>query len=195
MDWTWYLFRFDGRINRARLWLAMLVLLCWMMVLVALTTAVGSLLGDPGPASIGTNDLFKLIDPDTFRSLTAADLPAFLIKLACTPLVLWVYLATSTKRLHDRDKSGWWLVPFFAVPGLYNQFADRLPDSHFMLLPGIAAVGLGIWGFVEIYCLKGSITANRFGTDPLAPPAAAGPRWDQESEIEMVPHKAGPPPV
>ena len=21
MDWTWYLFRFDGRINRAKLWL------------------------------------------------------------------------------------------------------------------------------------------------------------------------------
>ena len=22
------------------------------------------------------------------------------------------------------------MVPFFAVPGLYNQFADRLPDSY-----------------------------------------------------------------
>ena len=31
MDWTWYLFRFDGRINRAKLWLAMLVLLGLMM--------------------------------------------------------------------------------------------------------------------------------------------------------------------
>ena len=26
MDWTWYLFRFDGRINRAKLWLAMPVM-------------------------------------------------------------------------------------------------------------------------------------------------------------------------
>jgi hypothetical protein len=43
---------------------------------------------------------------------------------------MWVYFAMSIKRLHDRDKSGWWMVPFFAAPGLYNQFADRLPDSH-----------------------------------------------------------------
>ena len=27
MDWTWYLFRFDGRINRARLWQALLIVL------------------------------------------------------------------------------------------------------------------------------------------------------------------------
>lgn len=195
MDWSWFLFRFDDRINRAKLWLAMLVLLCWMMVLVALTKAVGSLFGDPGPASISTNDLFKLMDPDTYRSLTTANLPALLIKLVGTPLVLWVYFATSIKRLHDRDKSGWWMLPFFAVPGLYNQFADRLPDSYFMLLPGIVALGLGIWGFVEMYCLKGSRKTNRFGADPLAPPVAIGPRWDQQSEIEMVPHKAGPPPV
>ena len=31
MDWTWYLFRFDGRINRAKLWLARPVLLGLMM--------------------------------------------------------------------------------------------------------------------------------------------------------------------
>ena len=27
MDWTWYLFSFDGRINRAKFWLAGLVML------------------------------------------------------------------------------------------------------------------------------------------------------------------------
>ncbi len=75
MDWTWYLFRFDGRINRARLWLALLVILGWMMILVALTVAVGSLFGDPGPSSFSTTDIFKLMDPDTYRSLTTADLP------------------------------------------------------------------------------------------------------------------------
>ena len=28
MDWTWYLFRFDGRINRALLWQALLIVCC-----------------------------------------------------------------------------------------------------------------------------------------------------------------------
>ena len=47
-----------------------------------------------------------------------------------------------------------------------------------------------------MYFLKGSRKTNRFGPDPLC---AAGSdtrsRWDQQSEIEMVPHKAGPPPA
>jgi hypothetical protein len=36
-----------------------------------------------------------------------------------------------------------------------------------------------------------------FGADPLTPPPPRDtrPPWDQQSEIKMVPHKAGPPPV
>jgi uncharacterized membrane protein YhaH (DUF805 family) len=194
MDWTWYLFRFDGRINRAKLWLAMLVLLCWMILLVALAVAVGSLFGDPGPSSFGTTDLFKLMDPDTYRSLTPAGLPLLLVKLVATPVILWVYFAASIKRLHDRDKSGWWMLPFFVLPGVFDQFTDRLPDSYFLMLPGLVVFALGIWGFIEMYCLKGSTKTNRYGADPLALPDAR-PGWDQQSEIEMTPHKAGPPPV
>ena len=85
------------------------------------------------------------------------------------------------------------MVPFFLAPGLYNQFADWLPDSLPTVLPLIAFV-LGIWGFVEMYCLKGSPKTNRFGPDPLSRPDTRR-RWEQNREIEMVPHKAGPPPV
>ena len=137
------------------------------------------------------------MDPDAYRSLTWADLPRLLIKLFGTSLLMWVYFATSIKRLHDRDKSGWWMVPFFVVPGLYNQFADRLPDSYCRSAAGHCRVRLVLWGFIEMYCLKGSRKTNRFGADPLAPPPPhdTRPPWDQQSEIEMVPHKAGPPPV
>ena len=111
---------------------------------------------------------------------------------------MWVYFATSIKRLHDRDKSGWWMVPFFAIPGLYNQFADRLPDEFYSsMLLGLIAFALCTWGLIELCFLKGSRKTNRFGANPLAPPPARDTRsrWDQQSEIEMVPHKAGPPPV
>ena len=101
------------------------------------------------------------MDPDAYRSLTWADLPRLLIKLFGTSLLMWVYFATSIKRLHDRDKSGWWMVPFFAVPGLYNQFADRLPDSHCGPAARLAASALCLWGFIEMYCLKGSRKTNR----------------------------------
>ena len=79
-------------------------------------------------------------------------------------------------------------------PALYDQFADRLGDSYAAMLLGLAAFVFLIWGFVEMYFLKGSPKTNRFGPDPLQP-IDTRPRWDQQSEIEMVPHKAGPPPV
>jgi uncharacterized membrane protein YhaH (DUF805 family) len=141
---------------------------------------------------LGTKDIFKLVDPDVYRTLKFTDLPRLLFKLFGVSLLLWAYFATSIKRLHDRDKSGWWMVPFFVVPGLYNQFDDRLPDSYFMMLPALIVFVLYVWGFIEMYCLKGSRKTNRFGADPLTPPPPRDtrPPWDQQSEIEMVPHKA-----
>jgi uncharacterized membrane protein YhaH (DUF805 family) len=196
MDWTWYVFRFDGRINRAKLWLGGLVMLAPMMLVGTLIAGLYIVLGGNAPLQFGASDLFKLVDPDAWRSLTWADLPRLLVKLFGTSLLMWVYFALSIKRLHDRDKSGWWMVPFFAVPGLHSQFAERLPDSPADLPLAIAVFGLGLWGFVEMYCLKGSRKTNRFGADPLTPepPFDTRPPWDQQSEIEMVP-KAGPPPV
>src|SRR5882762_4603706 len=102
MDWTWYLFRFDGRINRAKYWLAALIILCWMIFLAGLTVAAGLVSG--GEVSFDTSDLFRVIDPTSYKSLSWPGLPALLIKMIGTPLFLWVYFATSIKRLHDRER-------------------------------------------------------------------------------------------
>jgi uncharacterized membrane protein YhaH (DUF805 family) len=205
MDWTWYLFRFEGRINRAKLWLGMLIIVCWMLFLALLIVTAGSLFGGPTSFYFGIDDIFGVVDPESYRSLTWANLVSVLVHALGTPLFLWVYLATSVKRLHDRDKSGWWMVPFFVVPGLISQFTDRLGDLiPAALLCAIASI-LCIWGFVEMYCLRGSPRTNQFGADPL-PKAQTRSRssqsglrtssgWDQHSEIEFVPHIAGPSPA
>ena len=139
------------------------------------------------------------MDPDAYRSLTWADLPRLLIKLFGTSLLMWVYFATSIKRLHDRDKSGWWMVPFFAAPGLYNQFADRLPDSHADLPLAFAALGSLPVGLRRDVLPQGLAQNQPLRRRPagrrLPPRSDTRPPWDQQSEIEMVPHKAGPPPV
>jgi uncharacterized membrane protein YhaH (DUF805 family) len=98
-----------------------------MMALGTVIAAIRILFGGVASFHFGASDLFKLVDPDAYRSLTSSDLPRLLVKLFGTSLLMWVYFATSIKRLHDRDKSGWWMVPFFAMPGLYDQFADRFP--------------------------------------------------------------------
>ena len=33
MDWNWYLFSFEGRINRAKYWLSFPILVGWMLLI------------------------------------------------------------------------------------------------------------------------------------------------------------------
>ena len=178
MDWVWFLFQFDGRINRAKVWLAMLVILCWMIFIAILMLGIDGMFGNPAKSiHFGINDVFAFVDPAVLRAAflrmregkeaSPAHLVLGFFHGIGTLLFVWVYLATSIKRLHDRDKHGWWMLPYFVVPGLYSQFQDRLPDSWLLFPLALAAFGLMIGGFIDIYCLKGTRWTNRFGPNPL----------------------------
>jgi uncharacterized membrane protein YhaH (DUF805 family) len=195
MDFLWYLFSFEGRINRAKFWLAALIIFCWMIFLAILTVAATVSLGGTAPMTINfdIDDIFGILDPASFRALSSTNPAALVLHLIGTPLFVWVYLATAAKRLHDRDRSGWWMVLFFVIPGLYGQFEDRLGDSTFVSLIGVAAGLLTIGGGITLYFLRGDTGPNRFGPDPLEP-IDTRPDWDQFSELEFVPHSAGPSP-
>ena len=177
MDWTWYLFRFDGRIDRARFWLAIPVLFGLMTTVGLAIVAIHGLFGSAAPFHIGASDLFKLVDPDAYRSLTWADLPRLLIKLVGTSLLMWVYFAISIKRLHDRDKGGWWLLVFWVLPffllfgGFGAAFTSRSGDVSTGSIMMLASLPIALWGIVELGILPGTKGPNRFGADPLQPNA------------------------
>ncbi|MCK7615023.1 DUF805 domain-containing protein [Roseibium sediminicola] len=57
--------------------------------------------------------------------------------------MVWPSLAVAVKRLHDRDKSAWWLL--------------------LLLIPIVGS----IWWFVDGGCLRGTKGPNRYGNDPL----------------------------
>jgi uncharacterized membrane protein YhaH (DUF805 family) len=109
---------------------------------------------------------------------------------------MWILVAATIKRLHDRDRSGWWIIALCIAPGLLDKIGNGLDDwGVFDLFPLIASL-LTLWAVVELGFLKGTTGPNRFGRDPLAPievDAPAASRWDQSSELEFVPHSAGPP--
>jgi uncharacterized membrane protein YhaH (DUF805 family) len=177
MDWNWYLFGFNGRINRAKYWLAGLIVLSLMIIFVALVCSaltinfVAHAMGTHGTGKVSfvfdLDDIYLVLDPTAWRALSFAKLPIVLVKATGLVFFLWIFIATSIKRLHDRDKSGWWMVAFFAGPNLYNHYSDLLPDSYFVLIPSAIAFALMIWGFVELYFLRGSRKTNRFGPNPL----------------------------
>ena len=83
-------------------------------------------------------------------------------------------VAVGIKRLHDRAKSGWWLLLFYGVPLLLgviqtaaNQTMDESPDG-LNLVVSLVNGAIGIWALVELGCLRGTIGSNPYGPDPLA---------------------------
>lgn len=81
---------------------------------------------------------------------------------------LWLLLPSlgvTTRRLHDRNLSGWWQVlPLAAVlPAIAGVALDA---EGLMLLAGCAA-GIASLAMLVIYTLKGTAGPNRFGADPL----------------------------
>ncbi|KAJ8136631.1 hypothetical protein OY671_010156, partial [Metschnikowia pulcherrima] len=132
----------------------------------AMTTAYGK-----GEVSLrlGLDDVYSVFDPAAWRASSLGISPVVSAKAAGIVLVSWIFLTTAVKRSHDRDRSGWWIVPFFALPNSYNHSSDSSPDSHFMSIPSSISFVSMIWGFVELYFLRGSRKTNRFGPNPLAP--------------------------
>lgn len=131
------LFSFEGRINRATWWLTWLaVVACIFMPWLFLRVAESSL----GIAAI----VFQLI----------LLLP-----------VMWIQLALSAKRLHDLDRSAWWLLVFYALPATLQGIADHAGALHLLFfLPSVAFI---FWGIVELGFLSGTYGPNHYGPDPL----------------------------
>ncbi|WP_445218556.1 DUF805 domain-containing protein [Bradyrhizobium sp. Pa8] len=209
MDWTWYLFRFDGRINRALLWQALLII----ALLAALLGIVDQAISIPdGTKSVafkfkvdfdfdfGLDGLLGIIGPRSHRPLSSTERVSLILRILGALLFLWISLATAIKRLHDRDRRGWWIIPFAFIPNLLFHFSDLLPDAGWFVPFDWAIHALWLWGLVEMFIVPGTSGDNRFGPDPLAQDddeslAAASPAkgWDQQSEIEIVPPSASPP--
>jgi uncharacterized membrane protein YhaH (DUF805 family) len=139
-----FLFGASGRINRAKYWRSVLIFIgAGLMTAVILFTAAG----------------------------IAAPLFIIMVIVVLIPWLLWGFSVT-TKRLHDRDKSAWWLVVFYLLPGVLGQVAEAAWFAgaastvlHYVF--ALAAFALTIWGFVELGCLRGTAGSNRYGPDPL----------------------------
>lgn len=144
VDWQMFLFSTAGRINRAKYWLAALLYVA--VSAVAVVAAVVLL-------------------------TSMSDAAAVILYVGGGVLFLGMYfsgIAVAIKRLHDRDKTGWWTIPYLVLPGLLQGASTGLvsPSTGYGL--SIAGGLLAIWGFVELGCLRGTIGSNRFGDDPLA---------------------------
>ena len=141
-------FGFTGRINRAKYWLGILVYVIISLVMATLSYA-------------------------------ADQAVAFQLLVIIVNIGLFISgLALGIKRLHDRDKSGWWLLLFYIVPsvlfgvgaltffyGIGAEAAGGVIGGVIVYVFGLAVL---VWAIVELGCRRGPLGPNRFGPDPLA---------------------------
>lgn len=180
-----YLFSFNGRINRAKQW-------AYLFVLIANGIIVGSLFASMiGFAAVVAAGRGKT----TFAAVFTTPQAHLFFLIACTLYLVGLYigLAVTAKRLHDRNKSAWWLLIFYGLPvvlqipammflptmlahlsavleAVRTHAEPPLPpiEPPFVVITRGVATLIALWAFVELYCLRGTIGDNRFGSDPLA---------------------------
>ena len=114
-------FSFSGRINRKTYWLK--------GILLPISIFIGLLV-----ASIVAGEFSKVAG-------YILSLPVLVVILA----QIVIAIAVPVKRLHDRNKTGWWILTIY-----------------------IPVIGLifGLWFFVELGFLKGDPNPNRYGDVP-----------------------------
>jgi uncharacterized membrane protein YhaH (DUF805 family) len=147
MNWGHLFFNFSGRINRAKYWIAMLDYSAIYIVL-----AIVGYVTDNSAIYQAINGMLNIV-------------------------IFISSLAVGVRRLHDRNKSGWYLVLFYFVPGILvtaGVVVGTFMDDSILLasILGLAAFAVGVWAFVELGCLRGTIGPNRYGPDPLEPTAS-----------------------
>jgi uncharacterized membrane protein YhaH (DUF805 family) len=154
MNFVNLLIGFTGRISRAKFWI---VAICCFGFIVAVT----------GATAFFTSSLTTI-----FQAAIIAE-----IAIAYTAVV------SAIKRLHDRNKSGWWVVLFYGVPTFMPFLGAFLTTTVFatsafaaivMVLQFISLVVM-VWAFIELGCLRGTIGRNQYGPDPLAPEVLTPP--------------------
>jgi len=185
MDIAHYLFSFSGRINRAKQWAILLVTLVHAII-------VGIIFSE----TIGFLTIADVVQGKTMLRAVLESPQARIFAMAFVVLYLvafYVGCAISAKRLHDRNKSAWWLLVFIALPlvlqiplltylpALFEHLSNVIHAAQTNAAPPLpplepplvtitrgAATLISLWAFVELYCLSGTAGDNRFGSDPLA---------------------------
>ena len=80
-------------------------------------------------------------------------------------------IGVTIKRLQDRNKSGWYVLLFWFAPLilLFIGFQINAMSDFVATALWLIAIVLGMWSFIELGCLRGTIGQNKYGSDPLAP--------------------------
>ena len=139
----------SGRINRSTFWLKGVLLLhvIWLLITLGYIFII--------VVNTANIDISDLLDPGYILSSISLYVIVFVLLYA---VYQWNNFAVSVKRLHDRDKSAWWILLWWAIFVIGGAITF-----------GIASIAVLIWVFIELGCLEGTQGRNRYGYPPDQP--------------------------
>jgi len=162
MSLTNLLLSFKGRINRKPWWLATIAAGLATSIITAIIEIIARSSGQTA------------IDPVTNQVEPTG---IFGVLVGIVGLVnMWIAFALGAKRLHDRDRTGWWLIwqlLILVLAVMLVVVAVTVPQEQRAVwyalagAAGLAAFVISVWLFVQIGFLCGTSGPNRFGPDPL----------------------------
>jgi uncharacterized membrane protein YhaH (DUF805 family) len=156
--------KFSGRASRAEFWWFCLFMLLFFTAAWIVLFAIAATVEGPGSQPSVT----------VMGSIGVGGAALILLYLA----VLVPSIAVQVRRLHDINRSGWWLGIFWLLYPLYvvlifgSSFSsDQDGPSHGVALAiasAIFALGFFCYSIVlfVFWCIPGTKGANRFGDDP-----------------------------
>jgi len=166
---------FSGRASRAEFWwfFLFLMVIWFVMYFVMLSSlmSVGMSQTAPSAGVAGAFGIFGIV-----------------------VLLFWLGLliptiAVQTRRLHDTNRSGWWLGGFYLLYGVYiamilgsmgsmmsSAMTGAQPDPSqvpMAMFGGTMILGLVMFVYMIVllvfYCMPGTAGVNRYGPDPYGP--------------------------
>jgi uncharacterized membrane protein YhaH (DUF805 family) len=148
MDWSDLLFAAKGRIGRRGWWIGVAVLVAWVIASFCL--------------------LWTLFADGMFRSFFGR-----LVSLPFNLLTIYVAYNLAAKRFNDRARpiiiaqavaALWMIKALLDLTGLSgNPWNQNALDTLFLML----GTGIGLWYFIELGCLRGTVGPNAHGEDPV----------------------------
>lgn len=165
-----FLFSFSGRIRRVDYWAFIIPI---VIISVALLFLISLALG------IDWIDLPTYLTPGKLsHSRIGEKLNAAFIFIGL--IVLWPETAITVKRLHDRNKTGWWTLLFTIMPMVIPIYQHYGTDPFNGSEPLRRSVDVftslvSLWALIEFGFLRGTKGENQYGPDPLPPDAYVKP--------------------
>jgi len=156
--------KFSGRASRAEFWWFFLFTMIIYIAVLVIAGGMGAGLASMSPGA----------------ALIRGSFSGFMIVIALFWLFLFIpMLAVQIRRLHDINRSGWWLGAFWLLYIVYMGLSFSMmstavqnpgapPQMGSFAAVGIFALVFFVYSIVLLvfFCLRGTEGPNRFGDDP-----------------------------